>query len=144
MLDAARCGGAGIVEVALAEAASVVSPMRAGLKEALLGAETQSWEPELLQLQPGSAPSSQHVPGQASWSLGFALHFKGHWQLTPQVWCRDMTVGGERCGEARAKRRKPHDEVSLSLLGLPGSGEAEIPVRASGPPCVVLPHLNQI
>lgn len=42
-------------------------------------------------------------------------------------------MGGERCGEARARRRKPPDEVSLSLLGLPGSGEAEMPVRASRP-----------
>lgn len=42
-------------------------------------------------------------------------------------------MGGERCAEARAGRRKPPGEVSLSLLGPPGSGEAEIPVRASGP-----------
>lgn len=87
MLAAARCEGASGVEVAWAEAASAVPPMRAGLKEALLGVETQGWEPELLQPQPGPAPSSQHVPGQASPGLGFALPFKGRWWLTPQVWC---------------------------------------------------------
>ena len=75
--------------------------------------------PELLQPPPGSATSSQWVPEQAPSPLGlwvspFISRVTGCGCLMCAAGYGAVTVGGDRCGETKPRRKEPPNEGSLA------------------------------
>lgn len=104
--------------------------MEAGLKEALLWAGAQGWEPELLHPQPGSAPQRPVCPRAGpvcSLGLHFAVRVAGlaGCLLPGGTVCGDMSVGNV-CIEAKA-RRKTSPQGFFVFPWCPGVREVEIP-----------------